>query len=98
MDPINYRIYTGGIEQTLFCWKYDERSIDLRQKIAIPIGVIQKISKIDDSTLAISSQNGDLLEIHVEQQSLKSKIVILKDDLMNFANLNGKLVILTADK
>lgn len=97
VDPINYRIYTGGIEQTLFCWKYDERSIDLRQKIAIPIGVIQKISKIDDSTLAISSQNGDLLEIHVEQQSLKSKIVILKDDLMNFANLNGKLVILTAD-
>lgn len=94
VDPIQRLIYTGGIEQTLFCWKYDDESITLTQKTNLSIGVIRKISQLDESTLAITSQNGDLLKMnlkgggHVETE-------VLRDEVINFCVLKEKLVVLT---
>ncbi|CAL2028586.1 unnamed protein product [Caenorhabditis brenneri] len=95
VDPAHNSIYTGGIEQTLFCWKYDDSSINLTQKMPLSIGVIRKISQLDKSTLAITSQNGDLLKIHVDKRK-EDQETILKENVVNFAHLKEKLVILTS--
>lgn len=95
VDSINNKIYTGGIEQTLFCWKYDESSITLIQKTPLSIGVIRKITQIDKSTLAITSQNGDLLKLHVDKDN-DSDSSVLKDEVISFAHLDKRLIVLTS--
>ncbi|KAF1769627.1 hypothetical protein GCK72_001444 [Caenorhabditis remanei] len=94
IDTVHFTIYTGGIEQTLFCWKYDNDSIKLFQKIPLSFGVIRKITKIDNNLLAISSQNGDLLKIRINENPYV--LEILKEDVVNFAYLKDRLVILTS--
>uniref|UniRef100_A0A1I7TBG2 tRNA (34-2'-O)-methyltransferase regulator WDR6 n=1 Tax=Caenorhabditis tropicalis TaxID=1561998 RepID=A0A1I7TBG2_9PELO len=95
VDIASKLIYTGGIEQTLFCWKYDDSSITLNQKTPLSIGTIRKISQLDKSTLAITSQNGDLLKINLELG--KPELSALKDHVMNFAFIHDRLVILTEE-
>lgn len=95
VDPAHNSIYTGGIEQTLFCWKYDDSSITLTHKTPLSIGVIRKISQLDKSTLAITSQNGDLLKINVDSRN-EDQETILKDNVVNFAHLKEKLAVLTS--
>ncbi|CAI2293013.1 unnamed protein product [Caenorhabditis sp. 36 PRJEB53466] len=93
VDPHKNLIYTGGIEQTLFCWKYDEEKIKLVKKTVLSIGVIRKITQEDESTLIISSQDGDIMKIDssVEAESP----TVLTENIVNFAHVKDYLLILS---
>ncbi|PIC54572.1 hypothetical protein B9Z55_003770 [Caenorhabditis nigoni] len=93
LDPDSQLIYTGGIEQTVYCWKYTDREIKLTRKTSLSAGVIRKITLFNRQTLAISCQNGDILKIHVDSGGVPDWKV-LKGGIVNFKVLNCGLVTL----
>ncbi|UMM15187.1 hypothetical protein L5515_002713 [Caenorhabditis briggsae] len=93
LDPDSQLIYTGGIEQTVYCWKYTDREIKLTRKTPLSAGVIRKITLFNGQTLAISCQNGDILKIHVDCGGVPDWKV-LKAGIVNFKVLNCGLVTL----
>lgn len=85
-------IYTGGIEQILFTWKYDDEEIHLRSKTVLSIGVIRKITQTDKSTLIVSSQDGNVMKIDTSVSGESQEI--LAENIVNFAQVKDSMVIL----
>nr|CAI5439517.1 unnamed protein product [Caenorhabditis angaria] len=91
VDEANQMIFTGGIEQTIFVWKYSENSIELVRKIGLSIGTIRSIVQIENSKLLVGSYEGALVTVNISP--IEKSFEICKN-VQNFAYLSEKLVIL----
>uniref|UniRef100_A0A8R1IAY1 WD_REPEATS_REGION domain-containing protein n=1 Tax=Caenorhabditis japonica TaxID=281687 RepID=A0A8R1IAY1_CAEJA len=92
IHPHQNLIFTGGIEQTLFCWKFDDEKIQLIRKTVLSIGVIRKITVTDDLKLFVSSQDGNIIEMDT---AVPAEQVLIDEKILNFAHVNENFAVLS---